>query len=265
MGANFSSKDTKINKIGKIIKHQSCDVLDEDSKLNQNPKPIPTSRSFNNCLPTQEEHLKSHFSISSSGSDSSTEHSCNDVTENQFIQKTQRYLRSIEDMGEISDLKFFFGHLILTTEDGKYSVAVREADLGEDIIITLESEVDRNDTIVLYTYTSSVTGLAQKYTYFSLLYIKNVLHSNSRNYILQANMNTPHGQPTFIPRRIRVPDNPKLVSPYSRFIGTMLPQGFIRTMILFLSNSMQPFYVAQSDMSLAFTTNEVAAGIFTLV
>ena len=266
MGANFSSKDSKENKIVKIPKHQSCDVLDGVPELQHNEKPklIPTSSSFNQ-FPDFEEKLKLHSSISSGDSDSSNEHSCNDVTENKFIQKAQSYLRSIELMGEISDLKYFVGHLILNTEDGKYSLSVKDTNWGEDPMITLESEVDQNDIVLLYTYTSSVTGLAQKYTYFSLLYIKDVLNTYSKYYILQANVNTPNGQPTFIPRRIRVPDNPKLVSPYSRFIGSISLQGTTRTMILFLSRSMQPYYVTQSDLSLDFSINESSAGVFTLV
>ena len=260
MGANFSSKDTKITKRATLPRNKSCEIL-ENSK--QKPKLIPTSRSYNQ-FPFPEGALLTHSSISSDSCDSNG-HSCSDITENRFILKVQSYLLSIERLGEISDLKFFFGHLIINTDDGKYSVAVRDESMGEDPIVTLEPEADMNDIVFLYTYKTTAVGLAQKYNYFSFLYIRDVFRSKSKQYILQAQMNTPFGTPTFTPRKIRVPDNPKLVSPYSRFIGTMVPEETIRTVVLYLSKSMEAFYVVQSDLSLAFSTNEEKAGVFTLM
>ncbi|KAI6646747.1 hypothetical protein LOD99_12867 [Oopsacas minuta] len=260
MGANYSTKDSKHNKKDSK-KHMSCgDMLDQvpDIKSFGKPISIPIFRSFDSS-----ETLLKRFRYKHSGSsgENSVGSEAIDLTENRFALKVQTYLSSIEQLGEISNLKFYFGNLSLKTADGEYNVEVSER--GEQKFVSLEEEVDSNNTFFLYTYNSSAQRLNNNYTYCSLLYITDVYSKKSKVHILQANAAWPYGKPSLIPSKIRTPDNPKLISNYSRFISTFQPEGVMQSMITFLTSNMDPFYLAQSDMSLDFTANEPNAAVFT--
>ena len=202
--------------------------------------------------------IRKHPMLTSQGSSESS--SFSDVAEKAFVHKVQNYLQSIEKLGEISDLNCFFGKMMLRTEEGNFSVEVKGTGMGGEPIVTLESEPNPSNAFMIYQY--STHFMNSRYTYFSLLYITNVERSDSTYYVLQANTNNPSGVPNLIPRRIKSSDNPKLVSPSSRFVGTFEEGGPKSTLIVFMTKDMEPFYLAQSDLSLDFTRDHFRAGIF---
>ena len=193
----------------------------------------------------------------------SVESYSSDVTENRFIQKVQSYLRSIENMGDISKLKFYYGNLIVKSDTDEFSVEVKEQEFGiGEPIVSLETKVNKNNMFLVYTYSITGKGLNSRYTHLSMLYITNVYKSKCSCHILQAVTNS-SGQPSLVPRIIRVPDNPKLISPSSRFITTLKPNE-LKTMLLYLNRNMEPFYLSQSDLSLDFTSDDNRAIILQL-
>ena len=193
----------------------------------------------------------------------SVESYSSDVTENRFIQKVQSYLRSIENMGDISKLKFYYGNLIVKSDTDEFSVEVKEQEFGiGEPIVSLETKVNKNNMFLVYTYSITGKGLNSRYTHLSMLYITNVYKSKCSCHILQA-VNNSSGQPSLVPRIIRVPDNPKLISPSSRFITTLKPNE-LKTMLLYLNRNMEPFYLSQSDLSLDFTSDDNRAIILQL-
>ena len=240
-------------------RHMSCAVVGEKhSEFATHKKRIPNSQSFNQAFNSG--HTKGSgklHSISSGGSSGSN--STYDVTEKDFVQKVQSYLHSIEQLGEISDIRCFFGNLTLKTEDESFNVEVKGTGTVGESIVTLESEPNHSNTFMVYQYSTHFTNPR----YFSLLYITDVESSDSTYYVLQANTSNPSGVPNFIPRRIKTSDNPKLVSPSSRFVGIFDEDGLDdSTNILFYNRDQEPFYLTQSDLSLDFTTDEFRAGKF---
>ncbi|KAI6646748.1 hypothetical protein LOD99_12868 [Oopsacas minuta] len=242
-----------------VIRPNSCDILSDSYP--ERRLDIPSKRQRNNSFDNILTYRKNPILISPKrdfGSCSSNDDDTYlDITENRFLKKVQLYLRSLEQLGDISNLKFHYGHLKMKTEDGEevnMEVHDQDYDLGEPLI-ALKPETNENNFLFVYTYCSSAKALSSRYTNISMIYITDVHRSKSKYHILQAGM-TPQGQPTFIPRKIRVPDNPKLTSPFSRFIGILQSGGLGRTMLLFLTSSMEPYYLAQSDMSLDFTKDD---------
>lgn len=238
----------------------SCDILDQAPAMKTFPaykRNASRARSVD-AGPYYERKAKS--SVSSSSGDSFNSFGV-DFTENRFALKVQTYLRSIEQLGEITDLKFHFGHMILKIGDEEFSVEVSEQ--GHVPFVSLEEDMNSNSGFLLYTYSSSAKGLSHKYNYCSLLYFSDVYNSSKNKvFILQASMNKSYGKPSFTPTRIRTSDNPKLVSHNSRFIGTFQPEQMIRTMLTHVSQHMEPFYLTQSDMSLDLSTDEQQAVVF---
>ena len=183
-----------------------------------------------------------------------------DVINNPFLQKVRPYLRSLEKIGEISRLKFYYGDLVMKTEYGEeLNLEVHEQDdqLGE-ALISLESEANRENIFFIYTYCAAAKGMDASYTHISMIYVTNVHRSACKYHIIQAGVN-PQGQLILNPRKIRVPDNPVLISGNSRFIAILQSETFTRSMFLFLSKKLEPFFVAQSDLSLDLTRNNSRA------
>ena len=238
----------------------SCDLLDQSPALKTYPREKRSTSRSRSVDTSQYYEKKIKSSVSSSSGESFN--SCGvDFTEHRFALKVQTYLRSIEQLGEITDLKFHFGHMILKTEDGEFSVEVNEQ--GMVPLVSLEEDIQTNSGFLLYTYNSTAKGLNHKYNYCSLLYFSDIYNtSKNKVFILQASMKKPYGTPSFTPVRIRTSDNPKLVSPNSRFIGMFDTQPIIRTVITHLTQHMQAYYISQSDLSLDLSTNEQQAAVF---
>lgn len=179
-----------------------------------------------------------------------------DVTKNRFLQKVRSYLRSLEQISQISKLKFYYGNLVVKTESGEESnleIHEQEYQLGE-ALISLEPQRNQEDLFFIYTYCATAKGMNASYTHLSMIYITNVHRSTCKYHIIQAKVN-PHDQLILVPRKIRVPDNPVLTSPNSRFVAFLESETFTRSMLLFLSNKLEPFFVAQCDMSLDLSRN----------
>ena len=256
MGANFSQKDSK--RVTKDLRHMSCDILDEPALKTYPRDKRSTSRSKSvDAGPYYERKMKS--SVSSGDSSNSLGV---DFPDHPFAVKIQEYIRSIEKLSDITDLKFQFGHFMLKTADGELSVEVNEE--GIEPFVSLEEDRTNNSGFLLYTYKSSTKGLGNKYSYSSLIYFSDIYKAKSKVFILQARMNTPYGMPNFIPTKIRTSDNPKLISHNSRFIG-MFDSQSIRTPITHVSQYMEAYYLSQTDMSLDFSTDEQQAVVFHFV
>ncbi|KAI6646749.1 hypothetical protein LOD99_12869 [Oopsacas minuta] len=178
-------------------------------------------------------------------------------SENPFAQKVRRYLSSIEQEGDITNLTFSFGNLSLKTGDGEYNVEVSEE--GDETLISLEDEVNSKNTFLLYTYNST----AKRLNHCSFLYITDVYSSKSKVHILQANTDRPYGKPSFVSSRILTPNYHKLFSPYSRFVGTFHSETVMQSMITFVTPNMEIFYLAKNDTSLNLTDNGKNAVLFT--
>ena len=262
MGSALSLKRrTALTKSSTILRPYSFDVLSDNFQKNNFDYQQQESKnhSFDDILTFQQNggiSLPSSRGLTSLDSEESFSYN---VTNNRFIQKVQSYLRSIEMMGEISKLKFYYGNLLVKTETAEFSVEVKdqESALWEPII-TLEPKTNEDNLFLIYTYSIAGKGLNSRYTYLSMLYITNVYQSKCTCHILQAVTNS-YGQPSFVPRKIRVPDNPKLISPSSRFITTLKPPSELSTMVLFVNRNLEPFYLSQSDLSLDFSSDDSRA------
>ena len=265
MGAalNLRRRD-QLTKSSTILRPNSIDILSDDFQQNNFPsQPEGRNHSFDDILSFKRNGPLLPLSRGLTSLGNSMEGSSRDLSENRFIQKIQSYLRSIEKMREISKLKFYYGDLLMKTGTDEYNVEVKDQsfELGEPII-ALEPKANEDNVFLIYTYSLAGKGLNSRYTYLSMLYITDVFMPKSSCYILQTTTNS-FGQPSFVPRKIRVPDNPKLISPSSRFISTLKPDE-LSTMLLFLNRNMEPFYLSQSDLSLDFTSDDTRAVVLHL-
>ena len=254
MGASLNMKRRINQSGGRSVRMNSIDFLNHT--VNQFPAKRVRNHSCDDILSFNCDVSASHDVWVSHKQDITPYY---DVIDNRFLQKVRSYLHSLEQIGEISKLKFYYGNLVMKTEIGELNLEVREQEyeLGE-ALISLESEPNQEDLFFIYTYSATSKGMQAGYTHLSMIYITNVHRSTCKYHIIQAGVNS-QGQLILYPRKIRVPDNPVLTSPNSQFIAILDSETFTRSMLLFLSSRFEPFFVAQREMSIGLTRDNSRA------